>query len=179
MFKGKFMANAFDPSAEPESAPPDTGGQDAGGAPPGGGGGGPPGAPPGGGPILAMLGRQQSSPPVTAPGPGNMANGMMLMTQAHGLLTQALQNFPPGTPQWKDVHKSLGMIAKHMSQGPPGAGVQQTQLGDMLKNVVKNALLQKIMQSRSQSIGGGGGPGGDPASSVPGIPAPSTPLPGA
>lgn len=157
---------AFDPEAgqEPESAPP----PDAGGGPP-------PGGPPGGGPILAMLGRQQMSPPITAPGPGNIAQGMQLLTQAHGLMTQALQNFPPGSPQWKDTHQAIGRLARHMSQGAPGAGVQQTQLGDMLKNVVKNALLQKIMQSRSQAPGGGGGPGG----SVPGVPSPSTPLPGA
>lgn len=169
---------AFDPGAgqEPDSAPP----PDAGSGPPDAGGGGPPpGGPPGGGPILAMLGRQQMSPPVTAPGPGNMAQGMMLLTQAHGLLTQALQNFPAGTPQWKAVHHSLGQLGKHMSQGAPGAGVQQTQLGDMLKNVVKNALLQKIMQSRSQAPGGGGPGGGDPGGSVPGTPNPSTPLPGA
>lgn len=126
-----------------------------------------------------MLGRQQNSPPVTAPGPGNMAQGTLLMTQAHGLLTQALQNFPAGTPQWKDVHKSLGIIAKHMEQSPPAAGVQQTQLGDMLRNVVRNALLQRIMQSRSQSAGGKNGPGGDPGSAMAGAPSPSTPLPGA
>lgn len=123
-----------------------------------------------------MLGRQQNSPPVTAPGPGNMAQGMMLMTNAHGLLTQALSNFPAGSPQWKDVHKALGMIAKHMSQGAPAAGVQQTQLGDMLKSVVRNALLQKIMQSRSQSPGGAPG---EPGSAMPGVPSPATPLPGA
>lgn len=123
-----------------------------------------------------MLGRQQNSPPVTAPGPGNMAQGMMMMTNAHGLLTQALQNFPAGSPQWKDVHKALGMIAKHMSQGAPGAGVQQTQLGDMLKSVVRNMFLQKIMQSRSQSPGG---KPDEPGGSAPGIPSPATPLPGA
>lgn len=168
------MANAFDPGQEPDSAPPpDAGPPDAGG-----GGGPPPGPPPGGGPILAMLGRQQMSPPVTAPGPGNMAQGMMLMTNAHGMLTQALQNFPPGSPQWKDIHKSLGMIAKHMSQGAPTAGVQQTSLIDMIKNVGKNMLMQKIMQNQGHG-GSQGGPGGGPGSPVPGAPSPSTPLPGA
>lgn len=169
---------AFDPEAgqEPDAdggGPPDAGG---GGPPPGGSGGGPP---PGGGPILAMLGRQQMSPPVTAPGPGNMAQGMMLLTQAHGLLTQALPNFPAGTAQWKATHRAIGDLGKHMSQGAPGAGVQQTQLGDMLKSVVRNALLQKVMQSR----GGGapGGPSGGPpgGESGAGAPPPSMPLPGA
>lgn len=179
------MANAFDPSAEPDSAPP----PDAGGSPDAGGGSPPPGGPPpGGGPILAMLGRQQMSPPVTAPGPGNMAQGMMMLTQAHGLLTQALQNFPAGTPQWKATHRAIGDLGKHMSQDAPGAGVQQTQLGDMLKSVVRNALLQKIMQSRGQGggpgspsggppSGGGAPPGGGPEQG--GAPPPSMPLPGA
>lgn len=171
---------AFDPQSgqEPDSSPP----PDAGGSPDAGGGSPPPGAPPGGGPILAMLGRQQMSPPVTAPGPGNQAQGMMLLTQAHGLLTQALPNFPPGTPQWKATHRAIGDLGKHMSQGAPGAGVQQTQLGDMLKNVVKNALLQKIMQSRSGQGGPGSpsaGPGGPPGPEQGGAPPPSMPLPGA
>lgn len=165
------MSDAFDPGNEPDSTPQGPGGP---GAP--GGGGAPPGGPPqGGGPILAMLGKQQTSPPVTAPGPGNMANGMNLMTQAHGLLTQALQNFPPGSPQWKDVHKSLGMIAKHMAQTAPDAGVQQTNLLDMVQRVAKNALLQRIMQQK----GGGGGEPGGPGSGMPGSPNPATPLPGA
>lgn len=123
--------------------------------------------------MLAMLGKQQ--PPVTAPGPGNMAQGMNLMTEAHGLMTKALPNFPPGSPQWKDCHKALGMIAKHMAQTAPDAGVQQTNLLDQIKNVAKNALLQRIMQSQG---GQGGGPGG-PSMAEPGSPSPATPLPGA
>lgn len=109
-----------------------------------------------------------------------MAQGMMLLTQAHGLLTQALPNFPAGTAQWKATHRAIGDLGKHMSQGAPGAGVQQTQLGDMLKSVVRNALMQKIMQSR-----GGGAPGspgaspGGPEGGAPGAPPPSMPLPGA
>jgi hypothetical protein len=171
------MANAFDPGAEPEA--------EAGGSPPPppGGGGGPPGGPPspsggppGGGPILAMLGRQQMGPPVTAPGPGNMAQGMMMLTQAHGLLTQALQMFPAGSPQWKDVHKSLGSLGRHMSQGAPETGAQQTNLMDLLRNVAKNALLQRIMQQRGGSPGGGGN---EPGPGAPGVPSPATPLPGA
>lgn len=119
------------------------------------------------------------SPPVTAPGPGNMANGRMLMTQAHGLLTQALQSFPPGTPEYKDCYTAIGRVSRHMAQEAPGPGAQQTNLMDMIKNVAKNALLQRIMQSKSQSVGGGGGAGGEPAGNPPGIPTPSTPLPGA
>jgi hypothetical protein len=111
-----------------------------------------------------------------------MAQGMMLVTQAHGMLTQALQMFPANSPQWKDIHGSLGRLGRHMAQSAPEAGVQQTGLQDLLRNVIKNALLQRIMSSRSQSGGGGGGgggqPGGEPGSSVPGVPAPAAPLPG-
>ena len=126
-----------------------------------------------------MLGRQQMGSPVTAPGPGNMAEGMKLVTTAHGLLTQALQMFPAGTPQWKDIHKSLGAIGKHMAQSAPEAGAQQTHLGDLLKSVVRNALLQKIMSSRNQQMPGGKGGGTEPQSPMAGIPTPSAPLPGA
>ena len=101
---------------------------------------------------------------------------MMLMTQAHGLLSQALQNFPAGSKQWNDIHSSLGKIAKHMAQGAPESGVQQTQLGDMLRNVVRNALLQRIMGQRG---GQGGGGQSAPGGGQPGIPSPATPLPGA
>jgi hypothetical protein len=172
------MAFAFD---QEDPGPPGGDNDNAmGGAPPPGAGNGGGGAPPGGGPILAMLGRQQMGSPITAPGPGNMAEGMKLVTTAHGLLTQALQMFPAGTPQWKDIHKSLGSIGKHMAQSAPEAGAQQTHLGDLLKSVVRNALLQKIMSSRNQGQPGAGKHGGmEPDSPMAGIPTPSAPLPGA
>jgi hypothetical protein len=126
-----------------------------------------------------MLGRQQTGPPVTAPGPGNMAQGMTLLTQAHGLMAQALQMFPGGSPQSKDILDSMKRLGRHMSQGAPETGAQQTSIMDLFRNVAKNALLQRIMQSRSQSIGGGQQQaGGEPGSAVPGIPSPTTPLPG-
>jgi len=126
-----------------------------------------------------MLGRQQMGPPVTAPGPGNMAKGMMLVTQAHGLLTQALQMFPVNSPQWKDIHSSLGRLGRHMASGAPEAGAQQTNLLDMIRNVAKNALLQRIMAQKGGSPGGGGGGGPEPGPGAAGVPSPATPLPGA
>jgi hypothetical protein len=108
-----------------------------------------------------------------------MGQGMMLLTQAHGLMAQALQMFPGGSPQSKDILDSMKRLGRHMAQEAPGAGAQQTGLMDLLRNVVKNAMLQRIMQSRSQSPGGGPQqPGGEPGSAVPGVPTPATPLPG-
>ena len=110
----------------------------------------------------------------------------MLMTQAHGLLTQALQMFPGDSPQYKDIHRSIGVLGRHMSQTAPTAGVQQTQIGDFMRNIMRNALLQQIMQKQKGGgpggpPGGGGGPpgGGPPQEAMGGGAQPSTPLPGA
>ena len=75
------------------SAGPDTG------APPPmpGAGGGPP-SPQGGGPILAALARRQAGPQVSAPGQGDNAQSMNMLSQAIGLIQQALPGLPPGTP---------------------------------------------------------------------------------
>lgn len=144
----------------------------------------------GGGPILASIANRQRGPQVSAPGPGDMGNSTMLVTQAYGLLKQAVSGLLPGSPIEQDVLKMIQRLGRHLPQGQPTAGVQQTQLLDMLRNVMKNALLQKIM---AQMSGGGrrgrmqeqvqtGGPGGG-APQIPGAmaqaPMPSTPMPGA
>lgn len=146
------------------------------------GGGGPP---QGGGPILAALANRQRGPQVSAPGPGDQANSMTMLMQAIGLMQQALPGLQPGTPIQQDALKAVQRLSKHVPQGAPGAGVQRTQLEDLLRNIVKNALLQRIMGQQRQ--GQGGPPGGpdQPAgpSPLPGAaaqaPMPATPLPGA
>lgn len=157
--------------------------------------GGRPGSPPGnpaagGGPILAALANRQRGPQVSAPGPGDMGNSTMLVMQAYGLLKQALPGLLPGSPIEQDVLKITQRMSRHLPQGQPVAGVQQTQLMDLLRNVLKNALLQKIMgqmrpgrgQGQEQAPPGGPAPGGG-APQIPGAmaqaPMPSTPLPGA
>jgi hypothetical protein len=143
----------------------------------------PQGMPPGGGPILNSIARRQQGPQVSAPGPGDTASSMTMIMQAIAMLQQALPGLPPGSPAHKDVLKAAQALSRHAPQGAPAAGVQQTQLQDLLKNVVKNALLQRIManQGQPQPGQGGGGPGGP--SPMPGAaqqaPMPSTPLPGA
>jgi hypothetical protein len=116
---------------------------------------------------------------------------MTMIMQAVAMLQQALPGFPPGSPMHKDVLNAVSRLSRHASQGQPTAGIQQTQLQDMLRNSIRNALLQRIMsQGGPGGPGGPGGAGGGPMSTPvgggqggpqPGAPAPmpSTPMPGA
>ena len=141
----------------------------------------PPQPPGGGGPILNMLAKRQQGPQVSAPGPGDQANALTYVLNAIGMLNQALPSLPPGSPQQKDILRAIQSLSRHAPQGAPAAGVQQTQLMDLLKNVVKNALLGRIMNQPGNQKPGAG-PQNAP-SPIPGAmaqaPMPSTPLPGA
>jgi len=141
------------------------------------GGGGAPQGPPqmGGGPVLAALARNRSGPQVSAPGMGNIAQGLMQMKSAVDMLAATLNMLPTGGQQYKDVLKALQSLSRHLPQGAPVAGVQQTQLGDLLRNTVRNALMQKLMTQQQ----GGGQQGGAQPGGMPAPPTPSTPLPGA
>src|SRR5262245_7154811 len=141
-------------------------------------GGGAAGRPPqGGGPILAALSRRQTGPQVSAPGPGDQASSMTMVMNGLALIQQALPGLQPGSPVHRDALRALNSLSKHVGQGAATAGVQQTQLQDLLKNTVRNALLQKIMGQQAQQQGGGAVPGA-PAGAMPQAPMPSTPLPG-
>lgn len=136
-------------------------------------GGGPGGAPPDAGspvkgPILSALARRAQGPGVSAPGPGDNAASLAKVQGAVAMLNEALAGLT-GHPAYHHVLRSLNQLSKVMPQQAPTAGVQQTQLGDMLRSTVKNALLQRI------ASGGQGGQGGG----SPPAPTPSTPLPGA
>lgn len=105
-----------------------------------------------------------------------------MVMQAIGMLQQALPGLQVNTPVQQDVLRALQRLSKHVPQGMPAVGVQQTQLTDLLKNVMKNALLARIMGQQGQQPGGGPAqPAGQ--SPLPGAaaqaPMPSTPLPGA
>jgi hypothetical protein len=121
------------------------------------------------------------APPVSAPGPGNMAQGLMQMKMAVDMLQTSLPNLAVGSQQHKDCIKAIQNLSRHLPQGAPTAGTQQTQLMDLLRSTIRNSLLQKMMSQRGGSpgpqgaapdAGGGGMPGGDQST-------PSTPLPGA
>ena len=144
------------------------------------GGGAPSGPPQAGGPILAALSRRQTGPQVSAPGPGDNASSITMVTNALGLLQQALPGLPPGSPVHRDALRALNSLSRHVGQGATTSGVQQTQLQDLLRNTVRNALLQKIMSQQSQQDQGAGTQApGAPAGAMPQAPMPSTPLPGA
>ena len=142
----------------------------------------PQGMPSAGGPILNSIVRKQQGPQPSAPGPGDQASSLTMVMNAIGMLQQALPGLAPGSPIHKDVLKAAQALSRHAPQGAPAAGVQQTQLQDLLKNVVKNALMQKLMANQGGGGKSGGGPGG-PSPLGGGAPAqapmPSTPLPGA
>lgn len=133
---------------------------------------GPGNAPAGGGPVLAALARRQQGPQVSAPGAGDQAFALTQIQNALGLMQQALTSLQPGTPVHRDVLRALQSLSRHMAQGAPTAGVQQTQMKDFLRNIARNALLANIMGQQQQ---GQGGPPGAMAQA----PMPSTPLPGA
>lgn len=153
-----------DPSVSPPADPGGAGPPDPSG---GGGGGGPP---QGGGPMLAALARRQQQPQVSAPGMGNMAQGIMQVKTAVDMLQAALPSLATGSQQHRDVLRAVSQLSRHLPQGAPTAGVQQTQIQDLLRNTIRNALMQKLMQKRGGQ--GGGGQEQQP-------PTPSTPLPGA
>jgi hypothetical protein len=125
--------------------------------------------------------RSRMSPQVSAPGPGNMAQGIMQMKTAVDMLQSCLPNLATGSQQHRDCVNAIGRLSKHLPQGAPTAGAQQTQLMDLLRSTMRNALMQKLMSQR----GGQGGPpstpdtGGGPQPPGDQAPSPSTPLPGA
>jgi hypothetical protein len=124
--------------------------------------------------MLAALGRQQAGAQLSAPGPGNQADSLMKLRTAIGMMQDALTGLPAGSQQHRDVLRALQQLSRHLPQGESTAGVERTQLGDMLRNVVRNSLLQRIMANQGQGGGAGGGGGGQAPA-----PMPSMPLPGA
>ena len=158
---------AFTDSADSAGAP------DAGGMPDAGaGGGGPRPPPPGGGGALAALMQQRAGPQASAPGPGDQGNSLMMLKNAVDMIQAALPGLGAGSKSHAAALSALRSLSRFIPQGSPTAGVQQTQLMDLLRNTVRNALMQKMMQ---QGGGGGGRGQGQQAQA----PMPSTPMPGA
>ena len=132
---------------------------------------------------MAALARRQMSPPVSAPGAGNMAQGLMQLKTAVDMMQAALPNLATGSQQHKDAVQAISRLARHLPQGGPTAGAQQTQLGDLLRNTIRNALMQKLMAQKGSQGGPPGPPDGGGGGPMPPdseqSPPPSTPLPGA
>ena len=151
-----------------------------GGPGPGDGSGGPPGPsgpPGGGGPMMAALARSRQQAPISAPGPGNQADGHVRVGNAVNILQSALAMFPAGSPMHTAILNAIRQITRQMAHGGQGTvGTQQTMLMDMLRNTVRNGFLQKIMMNQQGGGQGGAAPGGGGTNPAPN---PATPLPGA
>jgi hypothetical protein len=116
--------------------------------------------------VLAALARAQGAGAAGAanPGAGAQANSLMSIKQAIDMLQAALPGLGTGGEAHGAVLTAIRALSRHVPQGEPTAGVQQTQLQDLLRNTVRNALLQRVMAQQ----GGGASPM-----------SPSTPVPGA
>jgi hypothetical protein len=123
---------------------------------------------------MAALARRQQGPRTSAPGPGDQASSLTMIQNALAMLQTALPGLQPGTPVHRDLLRAVQSLSRHMAQGQPTVGVQQTQLQDMLRNTARNALLSKILGQQRQQGGEG-----SPTGAMPQAPMPSTPLPGA
>jgi hypothetical protein len=128
----------------------------------------------GGGPIMNALQRRQMGPQVSAPGAGNQADSMGKIKMALDMIRDALSGVPPGSPLYNDVVRAMSRLSRHLPQGQPTAGVESTQLRDLLRAAMKNAFMGPL----GRMMGGAGGQGGAPGGGAQ-PPMPSTPLPGA
>jgi hypothetical protein len=107
------------------------------------------GPPGGGGPILAALSQQRNQPQVSAPGPGNQADAMMKVKSALDLLGNALPSLGAGTPIYTATLNAMRQLSKHVAEGAPTAGVQQTMLQDLLRGTIQRALFSRMMGQRA------------------------------
>lgn len=93
----------------------------------------------------------------------------MQVKAAIEMIQTALPSLPVGSEVHRDALNAVNRLSRHMPQGTPTAGIQQTMLKDMLARTVRNALMQRLMAQKGGAAGGG----------APSTPPPSTPLPGA
>lgn len=156
------MSNAYDAGTGPAGMSPDAGPPEAGDS-------GLAGPPQGGAGLLAALRQQQQGPSPSAPGPGNQANAMTLMQNVQLMLERALPNLR-GHPLYQDITRFLQRLGRHAAQSPGTAGIQQTSMGDFMRDMARHAMLAQLQGRQGQ----GGGPQQQPQP-----PNPSMPLPGA
>jgi len=131
-------------------------------SPPQAGAAGPPGA--AGSPVLAALARARGAPQASAPGQGAQGAALMQVKAALDMLQNALPQLGMGSDVHRDVINAVNRLSRHLPQGIPTAGAQQTMAQDLVRNTQRNALLQRLMAMQ----------GGQQQQ-----PQPSTPLPGA
>lgn len=95
---------------------------------------------------------------------GTQGNAMMQLKAAIDMIQQALPGLPAGSEMHRDALQAVSRLSRHLPQGGPTEGVQQTMIQNLLRNQQRNAILQRVMAQQGQG---------------PGPMAPSTPTPGA
>jgi hypothetical protein len=130
---------------------------------------------PAGGPVLAALQRARQAPQQSAPGPGNQADALMKIKTAIDLIQQALPGLQSGTPSHTAALRAAQQLSRHIPQGAPTAGVQMTQVMDLLRGIQQSPLIQMLQGVRGIGQGQGGQQGGG---GQPQAPMPSAPMPG-
>jgi hypothetical protein len=88
----------------------------------------------------------------------------MQVKMALDMLQQALPSLGMGGDVHRDVINAINRLSRHLPQGVPTAGAQQTAAQDMVRNTQRNAMLQRIMAMQ----GGQGGQQPQPATPIPG-----------
>jgi hypothetical protein len=106
---------------------------------------------------------------------------MTMLMQATSMIQQALPGLQQGSQIHRDALRAVTALSRHVAQGQPTAGIQATQLQDLLRNVMRNALIQRMMgqQAGTQGPQPGAQPQNSPVAAASAAPMPSTPLPGA
>lgn len=112
--------------------------------------------------LAAMRGGGGGQNPV---GPGDQADALLKLKTGVDMLNDSLKGLQVGSEPYNAVAAAIKQLVKHVPQGAPTAGAQQTQLQDLQRQLARRAILQRVLAMQ----GGGSTP----------QPMPSTPLPGA
>jgi hypothetical protein len=94
---------------------------------------------------------------------GEQAHSLMQVKTAVELLQTALPGLGTGGEVHTAVIRAINALSRHVPQGAPTVGTQQTMMQDLQRNTLRNAILQRL---QAQQRG-------------PGPMQPSTPVPGA
>jgi hypothetical protein len=114
--------------------------------PPGVGGPGPPQPMPplAGGPVPGGFPGMRPTPPLSQPGAGAQASGVIKLGEAIKAIQEAMMMLPIGSDIHKAAAKAIQDLSRHVPVGPNTQGVQQTQAQDNRRNIVQQALMGAI-----------------------------------
>jgi hypothetical protein len=64
------------------------------------------------------------------------------------LIQQAMLALPAGSEMHRDATQAVQRLSRHIAQGQPTAGAQQTGAGDLMRAIIQNALAQRVQQNQ-------------------------------